>query len=194
MDKVYIIHGWRGSPREPMHLWMKNKLEKRNFSVVAPRMPHPENPKIESWVNKLFEIVDLNDDVYLIGHSIGCQAVLRYIERINNKVNCVVLIAPWMHLNEETIEKEGGEAKEMARPWIETPIDFKKIKSHVKNQIVCLFSDNDKYVPLSNAEIFKEKLNAKIIIEKNKGHFDKENHITENKTAVNEILKIKEKN
>ena len=191
MRKVYIIHGWEGSPKEPMHQWVKNELEKKGFFIVVPRMPNPEKPEIDSWVNKLFEIVDTNEETYFIGHSIGCQAVLRYLERLEKSVDGVVLIAPWMHLDEKTIEEEGEEIIEMARPWIETPINFKKIKSNVKNQIVCIFSDNDCYVPLSNVALFKEKLNAKIIVEHNKFHFDKANNITENKTAVSELLNFK---
>ncbi len=193
MKTVYIIHGWEGSPKEPMHQWMKSELEKNGFNVIAPRMPNPEHPKIDQWVNKILEIVDLKEETYLIGHSIGCQTVLRYLERINSKVNGVVLIAPWMHLNEETIKEEGEEVIEMARPWMETPINWKKVKSNIKNQAICIFSDNDPYVPLSNADLFKKELNAKIIIEHNKYHFDIANNITENKTAVDEIKKIKEK-
>ena len=191
MREVYIIHGWEGSPKEPMHQWMKKELEKKGFSVVAPIMPNPKEPEIDSWVNKISEIVDTNEEIYFIGHSIGCQTILRYLEKSDIKVNGVVLIAPWMHLDEKTIEEEGKEIKEMARPWIETPINWKKVKSNIKNQVVCIFSDNDRYVPLSNADLFKEKLNAKIIVEHNKFHFDKANNITENKTAVSELLNFK---
>jgi len=191
MKTVYLIHGWEGSPKEPMHVWIKKELEKNNFSVVVPEMPNPEKPEIESWVGKLNKIVNLNEEVYFIGHSIGCQTILRFIEGIKNNVKGVVLIAPWTHLNEETIEKEGEEVIEMAKPWIETPINWKKIKTKIESQVVCLFSDNDPYVPLSEADLFKEKLKAKIIIEHNKGHFDPDSKIKENSTAVSELLKIK---
>ena len=154
-------------------------------------MPNPEKPEIESWVGKLNKIVNLNEEVYFIGHSIGCQTILRFIEGIKNNVKGVVLIAPWTHLNEETIEKEGEEVIEIAKPWIETPIDWKKIIAHIKNQVVCIFSDNDPYVPLGETDLFKNKLKAKIIIEHNKGHFDSESKITENPTVVHELLKIK---
>ena len=42
MRIAYIIHGWEGSPKEPMHQWMKNELEKNGFKVIASRMPDPE--------------------------------------------------------------------------------------------------------------------------------------------------------
>ena len=192
MKTVYLIHGWAGSPKEPMHKWIKNELEKNNFSVIIPEMPNPKKPEIESWVEKLNKIVNFKEDVYFIGHSIGCQTILRFIEGIEkDKINGVVLIAPWTNLNEETLEEEGEEVIEIAKPWIETPIDWKKIMLHVESQVVCLFSDNDVYVPLSETNVFKDNLKAKIIIEHNKGHFDSESKITENPTVVHELLKIK---
>src|SRR3989344_3996724 len=101
MKTVYLIHGWAGSPKEPMHKWIKNELEKNNFSVIVHEMPNPKKPEIESWVEKLNKIVNFKEDVYFIGHSIGCQTILRFIEGIEkDKINGVVLIAPWTNLNE----------------------------------------------------------------------------------------------
>jgi predicted alpha/beta hydrolase family esterase len=42
----------------------------------------------------------------------------------------------------------------------------------MSKKITCIFSDNDPDVPLSDAELFKEKLGAEIIVEHEKGHFD----------------------
>ena len=192
MKTVYIIHRWAGKPKEPMYDWIKKELEKNNFSVIVPEMPNSEKPEIKSWVQKLNKVVNLKEEFYFIGHSIGCQTILRFIEGIEkNKIKGVVLIAPWTHLNEETLEEEGEEVIEIAKPWIETPIDWKKVMSRIENQVVCIFSDNDPYVPLSEVDVFKNKLNAKIIIEHNKGHFDPDSKIKENSTAVSELLKIK---
>lgn len=38
MKKVYLIHGWSGSPNEPMHQWLVSELEKAGFDVEAPEM------------------------------------------------------------------------------------------------------------------------------------------------------------
>jgi predicted alpha/beta hydrolase family esterase len=180
MKKVYLIHGWDGSPEEPMLQWIKNKLEERNFKVIVPKMPNPSEPKINSWINKIRKVAgDLSEEDILIGHSVGCQAVLRYMETLKDKkVAKVILIAPWMYLDENTIKEEGEEVKKIAKPWVETPIDWKKVKIHCK-EFIAIFSDNDPYVPLSNTNLFKEKLNAKILILNNKGHFDPSSGIKE---------------
>ena len=219
MKKVYIIHGWDGSPEEPMLVWLKNKLEEKGFQVFCPIMPETAKPKIEKWIKKLNEIVKNPDkNSYFVGHSIGCQAVLRYLSQVNPevKIGGVVLIAPWMELDENTLEEEGEEVREIARPWMETPIDWNKIKITTQQAVgifkpqtetdrsidsvraikkhtdkfVCILSDNDSYVPLSNAELFKEKLNAKIIIEHDKGHYTAGDNVKENRTVVEELMKM----
>jgi len=187
MKKIYIIHGWDGSPNEPMLEWLKLNLEKEGNQVEVPEMPDPGTPKIESWVGKLKEIMAPDNDTILVGHSIGCQAVLRYIETLpeNTKIAGIVLIAPWMELDAQTIEEEGEEVKEIARPWMETPIDFEKIKSHI-GKAVAIFSDNDPYVPLNQKEFFEKHLGAETIVEHGKGHFTVSDGVNELPSALRE--------
>jgi uncharacterized protein len=188
MKRVFLIHGWDGSPKEPMHKWIKKTLEEKGFHVYVPEMPNPEKPEMKSWNKKIREVVGhVNKEDIFIGHSVGCQAVLRYVEKLNEseKLKRIILIAPWMHLDKKTIEEEGEESIEIAKPWMETPIDFNKIKTHC-NEFVGIFSDNDPYVPLSNINIFKNNLNAKILILKKKGHFDPSSKVDK----LSELLKF----
>ena len=192
MKKVIIIHGWDGSPEEPMHKWLKMKLEEKGFEVIVPLMPNPEEPEIKAWINKIKEILKNPDkETYFIGHSVGCQGVLRYLETLNPdiKIGGAILIAPWMHLDDKTIEEEGEEIVEIAKPWMETPINWKKIKKH-SNNFICIFSDNDPYVPLNNKVLFKKNLSAEIIIENNKSHYDPGSNITDNPAALNKLIEI----
>ncbi|MEX1063744.1 MAG: alpha/beta hydrolase [Candidatus Paceibacterota bacterium] len=191
MKKVYIIHGWEGSPEEPMHKWLKLKLEEAGYEVTVPEMPEAENPKIEAWVGKLKEIIEPGPDTILVGHSIGCQGILRYIETLSegSKIAGLVLIAPWMKLDMKTIEEEGEEVIEMAKPWMETPIDFKKVKTHVGG-MVAIFSDNDPYVPLDQQELFKTELGAEIIVEKQKGHFTEGDGVEDLPSALEAVKNI----
>lgn len=187
--RVFIVHGWDGSPDEPMHKWLKISLEERGFGVIVPEMPNPEVPEINSWVGKLIEVVKNPDkETYFIGHSIGCQTILRYLERLPEevKIKGIVLIAPFFDLM--GIEDEEG-SKEIAKPWLKTQIDYKKVKSHTNN-IIAIFSDNDPYVSLSNKELFEERLGAKTIVENNKGHFDPDSGVEDNPTALKELLEI----
>ncbi len=72
---------------------------------------------------------------------------------------------------------------------MKTPIKWSKVKSHCDN-FICIFSDNDYYVPPSEAELFRKHLNAEIIIEKEKGHFTEDDGVKEIHAVLNEILRI----
>lgn len=182
MKKVYLIHGWGGSPNsEGWFGWLIRELGKREIEIVIPEMPNTDEPEINAWVGKIKEVVgEVNEDTYFIGHSVGCQGVLRYLQTLDSetKIGGAILVAPWMHLDENTIKKEGEEVVEIAKPWMETLIDWEKIQEFTNN-FVCIFSDNDPYVPFSNWKLFKEKLNAKIIIKNNEEHFNETKKIPE---------------
>ena len=47
-------------------------------------MPNSENPKIEKWVKYLEEnIKSVDEQTYFIGHSIGCQTIMRFLEKLH---------------------------------------------------------------------------------------------------------------
>lgn len=191
MKKVVIAHGWSGSPDEPMLKWLGNSLRSRGFEVIAPTMPNPDEPTIQEWVACLNESVGaVNEDTYFIGHSVGCQTVLRYLEQLppEAKVGGVVLIAPWFWLTLENLDEEEDPA--IAKPWIETPIDFTKVISHTQ-KFTGIFSDNDPYVPLlQNETLLKEQLHAHTIVLHDRGHFAPYNNVTELPEALGVLEKI----
>ena len=185
--KAYIIHGWEGYPEEGWFPWLKSELEKKGFSVEVPTMPNTEAPEIKAWVNKIKEIAKPDERIWFIGHSIGCQAILRYLESLDEeiKIKGCIFVAGWITLTQEATL--GEEEKEIAEQWLTLPINFDKIKKHTNN-FTAIFSDNDPYVPLANLKIFEEKLNAKIIMEHEKGHFSGEDNVTELPSVLNAIL------
>ncbi len=184
--RVFIIHGWGGSPEEPMHKWLKEHLENKEYEVHVPEMPHPDNPTINAWTSHLKKIVKNPDkDTYFIGHSIGCQTIMRYIEGLpeNVKLGKVVFIAGWFKL--DNLESE--EEETIAKPWMQNNIDFNKIKNKIEKLLVFL-SDNEPYGFVEeNAKMFKEKLNAKVIIEHEKGHFTADDGVTEFPFVLREL-------
>jgi hypothetical protein len=190
--KVYIIHGWGGSPENDWLPWLKNKLEEKSFLVIVPAMPNTDEPKIDEWVNHLLNICPNPDEnTYFVGHSIGCQAIFRYLEKPDGKkVGGIICVAGWFEL----ANLESEEEWQVADPWLKIPIDLGKIKK-VADKIIAIFSDNDPYDKLEkNKEIFSEKLGAEIIIEKNKGHFTGEDGVNELPVILKKLEEIEKEN
>ncbi len=186
--RVFIIHGWGGTPDSEWLPWLAKNLRKKGFLVEVPAMPDTDNPKIEAWTEHLQKIVgECDGNTYFVGGSIGCQAIMRYLEKIPESEKCggIVFVAGWITLT----GLEDEEERFVSSSWVNTPIDFEKVKRHAK-KIVCLFSDNDPYVPAENWDIFSKNLDAEIIIEKNKGHFTEEDRVTELPAALEAVLKI----
>lgn len=192
MKKVYIVHGWDGSPDEPLFKWLDEELSKDGFLVERLEMPNPKAPVIEEWLSTLKNSIEkIDEETIFVAHSVGCQAVMRYLETQSEETRILglVLLAPWMKLDETTIEEEGEEVREIARPWMETPIDFEKVKK-IAPKIIAIFSDNDVFVELDQKEFFEEKLNAKTIVEHNKGHFSPADNISELPSALEAIKNL----
>jgi predicted alpha/beta hydrolase family esterase len=183
MKKVYLIHGWGETSKSlPWFNWLTEELTKKGFFVETFDMPDSENPKIENWVGYLEKKISpekIDNQTYFVGHSIGCQTILRFIEKLHRhkKIAGCVFVAGWFDL----INLE-PEEMEIAHPWINSEIHFGRILDHCNN-FLALFSDNDPYVHLDEVEKFKNNLDAKIIIKNNKNHF-------ENETSIPEILEF----
>jgi predicted alpha/beta hydrolase family esterase len=106
---------------------------------------------------------------------------MRYLEKIDCKVGNVVFVAGWFKL----ANLEDPDVEKIAKPWTETEMDYEKIKQNITKLTVFL-SDNDPYgFSLKNSQIFKDKLNAQVIIEKGKGHFTGEEGVIELPEVLN---------
>lgn len=186
--RVFIIHGWAGYPEECWFLWLKEELEKRGIKAEAPLMPDAESPQIDKWVPFLENLVKTPDqDTYFVGHSIGVQTILRYLEKVDVQVGGVLAVAGFYTLMDNAFEDE--EDKQTAKPWLETPIDNEKVKKNA-SKITAIFSDNDPFVPLENVDYFKERLGAKTIIVESKGHIGGSDNIKEYPLILDELLKL----
>lgn len=188
MKKLYIIHGWSGSPEEPLHKWLASELKKLGFQVEVPMMPETDEPKMELWIPYLEKIVGIPDEnTFFIGHSIGCQAILRFLETLPEgvRIGGAVFIAGWYSLRNLETEEE----KQIVDPWLNTPRDDEKIKQAV-NKAVVILSDNDPWVALENQEEWREKVGAEVLIEHDKGHFTQDDEVSSLPSAIEAILRI----
>ncbi len=188
MKRAFIIHGWGGNSAEAWLPWLKEELESKGIAATTPDMPDTDRPKIDDWVNFLSGLVgSANKDTYFVGHSIGCQAIARYLSILPDGASAggVILVAPWMNLT----NLDQSEDIQIAKPWVETPIDWDAVKRHCTRSVV-IYSDNDPYVPIGQAKTFGNNLNAKLILESNRGHFSDSDDVTQIPVLLNELLNM----
>ncbi|MFQ5531734.1 MAG: RBBP9/YdeN family alpha/beta hydrolase, partial [Candidatus Nanoarchaeia archaeon] len=174
--KLYLVHGWIGTGSRKWFDWLKSELEKTGeWGVVMFDMPDSKNPDADIWADFLNKnISELNEDVFVLGHSAGARAVVRYIENFPEgiKIGGVILV--------------GGSFKPIEN------INFNKLKKHCDNYF-CIYSTDDYYIDVKDADIFREKLgrHAKILIMENKGHFINKDGVVEFPEILNFLLEGK---
>jgi predicted alpha/beta hydrolase family esterase len=162
---------------------MKDELKKRDILVEVLTMPNSASPKVEEWVSYMQEKIMPNEHVFLMGHSLGGIAILKYLESLNNgeKIGGIVLVAGFS--NSLGIgELENFFTKEL---------EYAKIKN-VVNKSVFINSDNDPFVPLEEGRFMKEKLGGKLVIMKGAYHINEGNGFFNFPTGLKELLKIME--
>ena len=185
MKKAYLVHGWDGTPDNWWFPWLIHELEKLDFKVISLNMPDSKIPRMKTWLSHAAKEIHSDKDTIFIGHSIGCQTIMRHLANTNQKAKACFFVAGWFTLD---LHLDTEESKEIAKPWLENNIDFNKLKNNCSKFTVFLSRD-DPVVPLKeNKELFEKNLNAKIIIEKDKGHYDSNMIIP---SLLNEIIFLK---
>jgi len=177
--KVVIIHGYGGEPMHGFRPWLKAELEAKGFEVSVPAMPSPDAPRVDEWVAAIGR--EAAEGCVLVGHSLGCTAILRYLEGAERKVAGAVLVAGFA-------EKLGDDFKALEN-FVDAPLDFAAVRRNC-GKMVAIFSDNDPYVPLSQEKVFREKLGAKTMVLHARGHFSSSEGTVKLPEALSAVLEI----
>jgi uncharacterized protein len=180
--RAFIIHGWEGSPDSNWFPWMKNELEKLGFEVIVPQMPNADFPKQDGWLAHMREIIgDVDKNTFLIGHSLGVIAILRFLETLpeNGKIGGAILVAGF---SEPIGFSELGS-------FFEKKVDYGKIKSHC-GQFFAIHSDNDPYVPMERGKVLQDMLGARLVVMHGAGHINMGNGYFELPEALEVLLTI----
>jgi predicted alpha/beta hydrolase family esterase len=191
--RAFIIHGYLSNPAEAWLPWLRAELERRGCTVALPAMPNPDRPVISEWIAFIAGLVGEPDNrTVMVGHSIGCQAVIRYLETLGSAGKCVaktVLVAgsfPPGFTAGEADAKTGG--NQVLQPWFTTPVDAAEVK-RAAGKCTVILSDDDPDTDVSKAAAsFRLTLDPKIIIETGKGHYNEDTTVTELPAALEAVI------
>jgi uncharacterized protein len=162
--KVVLIHGLGGSPNGGWRPWLMRKLADADIYAYSLAMPDPDTPSPVAWEREISTVVesDKESDFYLVGHSLGVPAILRYLERSksDNVLGAILVSGPLSKTNNEWVDN-----------FLLSGFDFRKINSDCR-QFVVIHGDDDPLVPVEDAKSLSLKLDAKLIIIKGGGHLN----------------------
>lgn len=185
MKKVFIVHGFQGTPNGGWKSWLMNELAKNGIYACSLPMPNPDKPNKTEWIKTIHESVGIpSGEIFLIGHSLGVPAILRYLETLDKdaKIGGVVLVSGPAFI----IEKNGYE---QVNTFLETTFDFEHIKN-VCNNFTVIHGDNDNVVSFSDAEFLVKNLNGELVSVLNGGHLSPDEKCFELPEALESLIKI----
>lgn len=122
-------------------------------------MPSPWEPDYNAF-KKEFEKYAVSENTILIGHSCGCAFLARWLGESKQKINKLILVAPW---------KIPDKDDKFRKAFYEYPID-ETIKSRVK-EIVMFTADDEEEDGKKSLKIFHDALGGKIIELQGRGHY-----------------------
>jgi uncharacterized protein len=149
---ILFIHA-AGDKRHPLGsgkliAYLQDQLGS-DYQVLAPDMPNPDHPRYLAWRNQIEqELAALDDDLLLIGHSLGGSILLKYLAEgtYRKHIAALFLVAvPFWG-------KEDWEVDEFILPE-----DFATQLPRI-GHIFLYHSRHDEEVPFSHLEHYQEKL------------------------------------
>lgn len=162
--QIFLIHGFEGAPNGGWRPYLMRELEKQDIYACSLSMPSPEAPKIDEWLEEIKRHIDRNqdNDIYLVGHSLGGTAVLRYLEKYTspNLKGAVIVSAPcFQNTNEKT------------RDFLSSDFDWLKMKNKI-SKVVVIQGNDDPLVPVSDAQKIAQELDGELILIPNGKHLN----------------------
>jgi predicted alpha/beta hydrolase family esterase len=160
MKRAIIIHGWGSNGNDWWFAKEKKILEGKGYKVENPTMPNTLMPQKEIWL-KILDDFKPDEETILIGHSLGCPTILRYLEKSKKTVNKVFLIAPFA--------KDLGIDFVPIKNFVDKPFDWQTIRMNALDFYV-VTQEGDAWTPVEYGIEVANKTGANLTIVKGDDH------------------------
>lgn len=170
MRYIFINHGYMGSNVENWFPWFKNEVDNKDTLCIIPKYPIDKDKHFYDYWEKVLNNYSsyINEKTILIGHSSGCAFTIKYLIKNNIKIDKLILVCGF---NNYYSNNKNDFHNTVNKTFYVSDSELKKIKE-LCNKIICIYGDNDPYIP---QEVFKDlinKLGALEVVIKNGGHLN----------------------
>jgi len=166
MKKVFILHGFGGTPNGGWRSWLMGELAAMDVYACALPMPSPDAPVLDAWVAEISRILEREggEETVLVGHSLGVSTILRALERAPDgfSVAGAVLVSGPI---------EPVAANSAVDPFLARAFDFGAIRRKIGRVAVIHAKDDDR-VPFSHGERLARELSGELIPIERGGHLN----------------------
>ena len=172
MRYIFINHGYMGSNVENWFPWFKEKIDDDNNKCIIPQYPIEKDKHFyDYWKETLNKYLDyINEDTIIIGHSSGCAFTIKYLIEKNIKINKLILVSGFNNYYSD----DENDFHNVVNKTFYVEDDKLNIVKSLCNEIICIYGDNDPYIPQEVFNDLANKLDAKKVIIPNGGHLNLE--------------------
>ena len=172
MKNYFIIHGFASGNIDNWFPWIKRQIDSDTKLCILPQFPIDiVHQNYSSWKLVLDSYKNndmINDETVFIGHSTGCAFIIKYILDNQIKIPKVILVSGFNNFYADDINDLHNKVN---KTFYVRDDNLNKINNYV-NEVICLYGNNDPYIPQNVLHNFAEMLNAKEIIIHNGGHLN----------------------
>lgn len=177
MAKVYIVHGYGATAESNWFPWLEAELTQRGIACERLNMPDTQAPNAGKWLDYLIANVEIDDQTVVVGHSLGCIALMNFLAKTYARPAGAVFVSGFYQPVEGLAELEGFSNLYAILPPL---TDFPRY---------VLAANDDNIVPQHYSDKLAQHLNATYLRLPHGGHFiDQEGY-----TALPEVLELIEK-
>jgi predicted alpha/beta hydrolase family esterase len=139
--------------------WVREQLNAKGIPTLTPLMPSPWAPVYAAFKRE-FEKHPVTQNTILMGHSCGCAFLVRWLGESKQRIETLVLVAPWK------IPREGDPVRKAFYDW---PIDV-TIRERVR-RIVMFTSDSEADAGKQSLAMYHAALGGRIVDLPGRGHY-----------------------
>ncbi|MFH1291736.1 MAG: leucine--tRNA ligase [bacterium] len=174
-----LLHGFTGRSDKNFFPKIVKKLEVQGHTVYCPDLPNTDEPQVDEQVKCVMDNCKFDENTILLGHSLGGVVAMKLLEKLNIKLNKVILLDSFIQ-PEFNDKKRPGVVKSC--DW---KFDFEKIKTKTE-EIIILADNTFVTIPKNQSSEMTNLLSANLqLVKPNSRHF-----VGENEPEVERVLQI----
>lgn len=172
--RLCLVPRWSGTPDSDWYPWLRRLLAQelagRFDPVLMPALPDPGEPRLDTWVPAAQALLGTDPATLartvVIGHSVGCQTVLRALAQLPSGLQLAgtLCVAGWWDVDDPW---------DTLKPWIDTPFDEAAARA-AAGRLTVVLSDNDPFTSdhAGNAAEWRRRLGAEVVLVPGGQHFN----------------------
>ncbi|MCK8605780.1 alpha/beta hydrolase [Leuconostoc citreum] len=159
MEKIFLIDGYGGSPKENWLDWVGRNLENK-FQINKIFIDKPDVAEVQKFDNALVSQITEVESSYFISHSLGCVTLLRYLINIKQVPKGIILVSPFdQHVPGFDIFDEF---------FVHASLEILNLES---SKSIIISSMNDTIIPFKYSQEVAEKLRIPFTLLPTGAHF-----------------------